>query len=135
MTKIKRKLGDANRYVREEAVKLYCYMLTLDFCDYNNLISELLEEELKHSDSKYIPKSPNLIMGKLSIFNKVFDEFDDSVNSKRTTKESFPSNLIMDYLILNVNNNKSEVRKLTRSIISKFIRIFGVNKIKKKPTF
>jgi len=132
LTKIKRKLGDANRYVREEAVKLYCYMLTLDFCDYNNLISELLEEELKHSDSKYIPKSPNLIMGKLSIFNKVFDEFDDSVNSKRTTKESFPSNLIMDYLILNVNNNKSEVRKLTRSIISKFIRIFGVNKIKKK---
>ena len=132
LTKIKRKLGDANRYVREEAVKLYCYMLTLDFCDYNNLISELLEEELKHSDSKYIPKSPNLIMGKLSIFNKVFDEFDDAINSKRTTKESFPSNLVMDYLIINVNNNKSEVRKLTRAIISKFIRIFGVNKIKKK---
>jgi hypothetical protein len=107
-------------------------MLTLDFCDYNNLISELLEEELKHSDSKYIPKSPNLIMGKLSIFNKVFDEFDDAINSKRTTKESFPSNLVMDYLIINVNNNKSEVRKLTRAIISKFIRIFGVNKIKKK---
>ena len=132
LTKIKRRLGDANRKVREEAVKLYCYMLTLDFCDYNNLISELLEEELKHSDSKYIPKSPNLIMGKLSIFSKVFDEFDDAVSSKRTTKESFPSNLVMDYLILNVNNNKSEVRKLTRAIISKFIRIFGVNKIKKK---
>ena len=132
LTKIKRRLGDANRKVREEAVKLYCYMLTLDFCDYNNLISELLEEELKHSDSKYIPKSPNLIMGKLSIFSKVFDEFDDAINSKRTTKESFPSNLVMDYLILNVNNNKSEVRKLTRAIISKFIRIFGVNKIKKK---
>ena len=132
LTKIKRRLGDANRKVREEAVKLYCYMLTLDFCDYNNLISELLEEELKHSDSKYIPKSPNLIMGKLSIFNKVFDEFDDAINSKRTTKESFPSNLVMDYLIINVNNNKSEVRKLTRAIISKFIRIFGVNKIKKK---
>jgi len=132
LTKIKRKLGDANRKVRAEAVSLYCYMLTLDFCDYNNLISELLEEELKHSDSKYIPKSSNLIMGKLSIFDKVFDEFDDSIKSKRTTKESFPSNLVMDYLILNVNNNKSEVRKLTRSIISKYIRIFGVNKIKKK---
>jgi len=132
LTKIKRKLGDANKKVRAEVVSLYCYMLTLDFCDYNNLISELLEEELKHSDSKYIPKSSNLIMGKLSIFNKVFDEFEDSINSKRTTKESFPSNLVMDYLILNVNNNKSEVRKLTRLIISKYIKIFGVNKIKKK---
>ena len=38
----------------------------------------------------------------------------------------------MQYLIMNVNNSKSEVRKLCRLNISKFIRIFGVNKIKKK---
>ena len=132
LTKIKRKLGDANKKVRSKAVSLYCYMLTLDFCDYNNLISELLEEELKHYDSKYVQKSPNLIMGKLEIFNSVFDQFEDAVNSKRTSLESFPSNLVMEYLILNVSNNKSEVRKLCRAIISKFIRIFGVNKIKKK---
>ena len=132
LTKIKRKLGDANRKVRSKAVSLYCYMLTLDFCDYNNLISELLEEELRHYDSKYIPKSPNLIIGKLEIFNSVFDQFDEAVNSKRTSLDTFPSNLVMEYLILNVNNNKSEVRKLCRLIISKFIRIFGVNKIKKK---
>ena len=132
LTKIKRKLGDANRKVRAKAVSLYCYMLTLDFCDYNNLISELLEEELKHYDSKYLPKSPNLIIGKLEIFNSVFDKFDEAVNSKRTSLESFPSNLVMEYLILNVSNNKSEVRKLSRVNISKFIRIFGINKIKKK---
>ena len=132
LTKIKRKLGDANRKVRSKAVSLYCYMLTLDFCDYNNLISELLEEELKHYDSKYIPKSPNLIIGKLDIFNSVFDKFYEAINSKRTSLETFPSNLVIEYLIMNVSNNKSEVRKLCRLIISKYIRIFGVNKIKKK---
>ena len=132
LSKIKRKLGDANKKVRAEAVALYCYMLTLDFCDYNNLISELLEEELRHYDSKYIPKSPHLIIGKLEIFRSVFDTFDEAVKSKRTTQDSFPSNLVMDYLIMNVNNNKSEVRKLCRLNISKFINIFGVNKIKKK---
>jgi len=132
LTKIKRKLGDANRKVRAKAVELYCYMLTLDFCDYNNLISELLEEELRHYDSKYIPKSPNLIIGKLDIFNSVFEQFNEAINSKRTTLESFPSNLVMDYLILNVNNNKSEVRKKSRANISQFVGIFGVNKIKKK---
>ena len=132
LTKIKKKLGDANRKVRAKAVELYCYMLTLDFCDYNNLISELLEEELRHYDSKYIPKSPNLIIGKLDIFNSVFDKFNEAISSKRTTLESFPSNLVMDYLILNVSNNKSEVRKLSRANISKFVGIFGVNKIKKK---
>ena len=131
LSKIKRKLGDANKKVRAEAVSLYCYMLTLDFCDYNNLISELLEEELRHYDSKYIPKSPHLIIGKLEIFRSVFDSFDEAVKSKRTSQESFPSNLVMDYLIMNVNNSKSEVRKLCRLNISKFINIFGVNKIKK----
>ena len=132
LTKIKRRLGDANRKVRAKAVSLYCYMLTLDFCDYNNLISELLEEELKHYDSKYIPKSPNLIIGKLDIFNSVFDKFNEAINSKRTSLETFPSNLVMEYLIMNVSNSKSEVRKLSRLIISKFINIFGFNKIKKK---
>ena len=132
LTKIKRRLGDANRKVRAKAVSLYCYMLTLNFCDYNNLISELLEEELKHYDSKYIPKSPNLIIGKLDIFNSVFDKFNEAINSKRTSLETFPSNLVMEYLIMNVSNSKSEVRKLSRLIISKFINIFGFNKIKKK---
>ena len=132
LSKIKRKLGDANKKVRAEAVSLYCYMLTLDFCDYNNLISELLEEELRHYDSKYIPKSPHLIIGKLEIFRSVFDDFSQAVKSKRTSQESFPANLVMDYLIMNVNNNKSEVRKLCRLNIGKFINIFGVNKIKKR---
>ena len=132
LDKIKRKLGDVNKKIRAKAVVLYCYLLTLDFCDYNNLISELLEEELNYYDSKYIPKSPNLILGKLEIFNSVFDKFNEAVESKRTSLKTFPSNLIIEYLILNISNNKSEVRKLCRLNISKFIGIFGVNKIKKK---
>ena len=130
--KIKQKLGDVNPKVRSKSVSLYCYLLTLNFCDYNNLISELLEEELKHYDLKYIPKSNNLIMGKLDIFISVFNNFNDALNSKRTKIETFPSNLVIDYLILNVSHNKSEIRKKTRYAISQFIRIFGVNKFKKK---
>ena len=130
--RIKQKLGDVNPKVRAKAVALYCYMLTLNFCDYDNLISELLEEELKHYDSKYIPKSNNLIMGKLDIFMNVFNDFSDALNSKRTKKESFPANLVIEYLIMNVSHNKSEIRKKTRLIISQFIRYFGVPKYKKK---
>ena len=107
-------------------------MLTLNFCDYDNLISELLEEELKHYDSKFIPKSSNLISGKLDIFTSVFNNFSDAIKSKRTKIETFPSNLVIDYLIMNVSHNKSEIRKKTRLVISQFIRIFGVPKFKKK---
>ena len=130
--KIKQKLGDVNPKVRAKAVSLYCFMLTLNFCDYDNLISELLEEELKHYDSRYIPKSNNLIMGKLDIFINVFNNFSDALNSKRTKIESFPSNLVIDYLIMNVSHSKSEIRKKTRLVISQFIRYFGVPKYRKK---
>ena len=130
--RIKQKLGDVNPKVRAKAVALYCYMLTLNFCDYDNLISELLEEELRHYDSKYIPKSNNLIMGKLDIFMNVFNNFSDALNSKRTKIESFPANLVIEYLIMNVSHNKSEIRKKTRLVISQFIRYFGVPKYKKK---
>ena len=130
--RIKQRLGDVNPKVRAKAVSLYCYMLTLNFCDYDNLISELLEEELRHYDSKFVPKSNNLIMGKLDIFINVFNNFSDALNSKRTKIETFPSNLVIDYLIMNVSHNKSEIRKKTRLAISLFIRYFGVPKYKKK---
>ena len=130
--KIKQKIGDVNPKVRAKAVDLYSFMLTLNFCDYNNLISELLEEELKHYDSKYIPKSNNLIMGKLDIFISVFNNFSDAIKSKRTKIETFPYNLVIEYLLMNVSHNKSEIRKKTRFVISQFIRYFGALKIKKK---
>ena len=132
LTKIKSKLGDVMPKVRTKTVELYCYMLTLDFCDYNNLISELIEEELKHIDSKYIPKSSKLILGKLEIFNKAFDDFQNAVQTKRTDMETFPYNLVSNYLILNVSHSKSEVRKMTRLVIGKFIKIFGTKNIQKK---
>ena len=130
--KIKQKLGDANSKVRAKAVSLYCFMLTLNFCDYNNLISELLEDELKHYDIKYMPKPNNIILGKLDIFISVFNNFSDALKEKRTKIDTFPTNLVIDYLIMNVSHNKSEIRKKARLAISQFIRFFSVKRYKKK---
>ena len=132
LRKIKKKLGDVNPKVRNKVAELYCYMLTLDFCDYNNLINELIEDELRHIDIKPIPKSSKLIMKKLEIFNSIFDDFNNALKSKRTDMESFPSSLVLDYLIMNVQHSKSEIRKYSRMLIGKYINIFGKSKMKKK---
>ena len=133
LIKIKKKLGDVNPKVRNKVVELYSYMLTLDFCDYNNLINELIEEELKHHDDiKIIPKSSKVIMKKLEILNSAFDDFNNSIKAKRTDMESFPSSLVLDYLIMNVTHSKSEIRKYSRMLIGKFINIFGIKNMKKK---
>ena len=131
LIKIKEKLGDINPKVRAKSVSLYCYMLSLNFCDYNNLISELIEEDIKNNN-KYIPKSSNLILGKLDIFINIFNNFDDAIKMKRTNKEEFPSFLLMEYLIYNISHNKPEVRKKTRNAINLLLKNFGIQKFKKK---
>ena len=131
LIKIKEKLGDVNPKVRSKSVALYCYMLSLNFCDYNNLISELVQEEIKNNN-KYVPKSSSLILGKMDIFINIFNNFDESIQMKRTSKEEFPSALVMEYLICNVSNSKPEVRRKTRNAISLFLKIFGIPKFKKK---
>ena len=131
LIKIKEKLGDVNPKVRTKSVSLYCYMLSLSFCDYNNLISELVEEEIKNNN-KYMPKSSNLILGKLDIFINIFNNFDDAINMKRTDKQKFPSALVMEYLICNISHNKPEVRRKTIIAMKLFLNVFEISKFKKK---
>ncbi|MCQ2818668.1 MAG: hypothetical protein MJ252_15485 [archaeon] len=129
---LKQKLGDSNNKIRKKSVELYTFMLTLNFCDYNNLISELVEEELKHLDSNFVQRNIQIILGKMEIFDNVFDNFNDAISNKRTTMDNFPVNLVSSYLILYIPHSKSEVRKKARACLKKFISIFGVKKVVKK---
>ncbi len=129
LVKIKEKLGDVNAKIRNKAVQLYNYMLKQEFCDYNNLLIELIEDEMKRFDVRKVVKSSKMILGKLSIFDKVFEDFDNAVKEKRTDKNSFPFNLIATYVIENITHSKSEIRKLDREVIIKMCKIFGFKKL------
>ena len=132
---LKEKLGDISSRVRNKAVDLYCYMLQQNFCDYDNLLLELIEKDVKNNkknDIYQVKSTPKLIMSKLGIFSKIFDELDEAINNKRTSLESFPYNILGNYLVMNINHPKSEVRKLTRLVISKYIKAFGEDKLKDK---
>ena len=136
LIQLKEKLGDISSRVRNKTVELYCYMLQQNFCDYNNLLRELIEKEVKNKYNKLelfnIKSTTKLIMSKLGIFSKILDEINDAIQNKRTSLETFPYNYLAKYLVMNINNPKSEVRKLTRLMISKFIQIFGEDKLKDK---
>ena len=142
LDKIKQKLGDVSPKVRNKAVNLYFYMLQQDFCDYNNLLTELLEEEIKRYEltnnltinstvNKKQRATTKLTLGKLQIFNKVIDDVDNAFAKKQTSIEKFPYEMFAEYLIIYVDHNRSEIRKLTRMCIGKFINKFGFDRIKK----
>jgi hypothetical protein len=69
----------------------------------------------------------------MGIFLKVLTNFNDSVKRNKTDKQKFPQNMLGDFIIMNINHPKDDVRDITKDVMIKFIRIFGnqiLNKMK-----
>ena len=154
LNKIKEKLNDISKKVRTKAADLYCFMLETDFCEYNTLLIELIEKEvfnhfnkfllkiksnndkykiLSYDNMNYVNKNENkysrqLIIAKMGIFLRVLKNFDEATKKKRTDKHKFPQNILGDFIIMNINHPKDDVREITKDVMIKFIEIFG-NKI------
>ena len=159
LNKIKEKLNDISKKVRTKAADLYCFMLDTDFCEYNTLLVELIESEVVNHFNKYLIKlnknnkykllssydsynynyinkyevksSKQLIITKMDIFLRVLNNFNDAVKKNKTDKQKFPQNILGDFIIMNINHPKDDVREKTKEVMAKFIGIFG-NKILSK---
>ena len=127
-------------------------MLDTDFCEYNTLLIELIENEVFNHFNKYLLKvkryklssnnnlnlnyinknetksSKQLIIAKMDIFLRVLKNFNEAVKKKKTDKQKFPQNILGDFIIMNINHPKDDVREITKDVMVKFIEIFG-NKI------
>ena len=149
IVKIKEKLNHFSKRISLKASELYCYMLESKICDFYSLVSELIEEEtneyyykidilnngnynLKMNNSNEININPNnlkfdfnknLIVKKMNIFLKIFTNYE--FNIKRFNIKKFPKKLVGDYIIMNISNNKEEVRDISKNVLLKYINIFG----------
>ena len=125
--KIKKKLGDINIKVRLKASLLYSFLLSLNFCEFDNLIEELINDNNDINNS-----SINLILVKLDILANILNNFEESVGKKlnENNNNKFPSELVFDYLVNNLDNNNFEVRKKTRYCIKLFFDIYDIEKFK-----
>ena len=150
LNKIKEKLNDISKKVRTKASELYCFMLDTDFCEYNTLLIELIENEIVNHFNKYLlnfntnnkykyknfhfdninnkynkSSSKQLIITKMGIFLKVLTNFDEAVKKNKTDRQKFPRNILGDFIIMNINHPKDDVREITKDVMIKYIRIFG----------
>ena len=159
LNKIKEKLNDTSKKVRKKAADLYCFMLETDFCEYNTLLIELIENEVYNRYNKYlltinknkrykfyllddynlnnkheVKSSKQLIVTKMDIFLRVLNNFDDAIKKNKTDKQKFPKNILGNFIIMNVNHPKNDVREITKDVMAKFIGIFGNNILMKMQT-
>ena len=160
LNKIKEKLNHISKIVRTKASELYIYMLETDFCEYNSLILELVEKDVneffdklgilnnnynfqlnKAQGIKGIGNLVNIkqdlskqfIITKMGIFNEIFKKFEKDRKSEKFDVKKFPQNIVGDFIIININHPKEEVRDITKEVLIKYIHIFGnqiFNKLK-----
>ena len=156
LRKIKEKSNDISKLVREKAENIYYIMLDSDFCEYNLLLSELIEKELiyqfnrtleakKNNNNQYsiydiynndtiIPEdksSNHLIITKMKIFLRALENFEDSVKKNKTDKQRFPKDILGDFIIMHINHPNNEVREITKKVAIRFIDIFGSDILEK----
>jgi len=163
LNKIKDKLNHISKIVRLKASELYIYMLETDFCEYNSLILELVEKDVNEyfkkldnlNNNNYnfqlttsrgiigIRSSANvkhdlskqLIITKMNIFKEIFSNFENNKDNKKMDIKKFPQNIVGDFIIININHPKEEVRDITKEVLIKYIHIFGNQILYKLITF
>ncbi len=128
LERLKERVGDINIKLRNKAIELYGFMLKQNFCDYNNLINELIDAK-KNMDFKKITRSNNSTLGRLNVLSHVFNGLNEALREKRTDEKQFPFTNICNYLVENIHHSKSEVRQVARSVFIKMYKFFGFKKI------
>jgi len=152
LNKIRSKLNHISKKVRTKAEELYSYMLISNFCEYNPLITELVEYDVDNFYKKIgvtdrtnvnlekclniilskggmsnikIDASKELIVTKMNIFSKIFFDIENNKENKVLNEKNFPKELVGDFIIINIDHPKKEVRLITKKVLNQYINIFG----------
>ena len=152
LNRIRSKLNHISKTVRTKAEELYSYMLISNFCEYNSLITELVESDVDNFYKKIgiadraninmgkclnnilskggmsnikIDATKELIVTKMNIFMKIFSDLENNKENKTTNEKNFPKEIVGDFIIINVDHPKKEVRFVTKNVLLKYITIFG----------
>jgi len=152
LNRIRNKLNHISRTVRAKAEELYSYMLISNFCEYYPLITELVESDVDNFYKKIgindrtdlnlgkclnnimskggmsnikIDTTKELIVTKMNIFMKIFSDIESHKGKKTLSDKIFPRELVGDFIIINVDHPKKEVRFVTKIVLLQYVNIFG----------
>ena len=152
LNRIRNKLNHISRTVRAKAEELYSYMLISNFCEYYPLITELVESDVDNFYKKIgvndrvnlnlgkcinnimskggmsnikIDSTKELIVTKMNIFMKIFSDIESHKGKKTLNEKNFPKELVGDFIIINVDHPKKEVRFVTKIVLLQYVHIFG----------
>jgi hypothetical protein len=137
ISKIVNYFSDGVERIRTNAVKLYIHIIDQNILNFDMLINDLLITDVENIDSYgdecFI--SPISVLCKLKILEYILNHYSNIIDSKKSTKETFPTDLIIDYLIMNINNSKNNIKDKCREVCKIAYQHFGADAFKDRLTF
>ena len=134
INKIQSFLGHGETKVRTEASQLYTYILKLNLFGFKSLIDILLANDIH--ENIYNPISNNSqnikVYSKLKIIKNLLEDYENIINENITSEENFPKDIILDYILMNIKNNKLEIKNITRELLDIAAKLFGPDTIRHK---
>ena len=120
------KEGDQTLFNKmDKPTELFLSILDKNIFNFDSLIASLLKEDI--NNNTLTTKNAQKIIPKLNILKKILSDFDNKINNGITTKESFPKEVLAEYLILNIKNKDNKVKKLVEEILKLYINLFGTD--------
>ena len=139
MSKIKETIGEGSELKKlekfDKATELFLYILDKNIFNLDTLIKSLLIDDINTLNSNNNSYSNNnlqnnKIYSKLNIIKKILEDFDNKVNNNMTSRESFPKDLIAEYILLNTKNKDIKIRNLIDELFKIYIELFGLDDLK-----
>ena len=127
--------SDGVEKIRAKASELYRHIIYQNVINFDLLIYNLLDEDVQNKDNAHYFISPNSVLCKLNILKNILDNYSKIINENISTEETFPIGLIIDYLIININNSKNNIKEKCREACLIAFEHFGAEPFKDKFSF
>jgi hypothetical protein len=139
VNKVKENIGEGTELKKlgkfDKATELLLLILDKNIINLDNTLKSLLTNDinvLNSNDTFNNTIQNNKIYSKLNILKKILEDFDNKINENITSKETFPKDIIAEFILLNMKNKDIKIRKLIEDLLQIYIELFGLDYLKEK---
>ena len=118
-------LSDGSEIIRTKAKEIFIQIIYQDIISLNSLIYNLLHKDVKNKDNSHYIVSSLSVESKLMILKNILNNYTKIINNNLSTEDSFPKDLIIEYLIINLNNLKNNIKDICREVCIIAFELFG----------
>ena len=140
VNKIKENLGEGEEFRKigklDKPSELFLFILYKNILNYDNMIQSLINADINALNSEdNLSIQNNKIYSKLNIIKKIFEDYNSKLNDNITSKETFPKDMIAEFILLNMKNKDVKIRKLIDELLKMYIDLFGLEDLEEKSLF